>query len=78
MISAPSESLPESSAYGEARWSSCEVENPLLPWLLSYPAVQKPLPVRTLSAPSVPLPVRAWHGADGVALVEAEMGRRKR
>jgi hypothetical protein len=49
------------------------VENALLPWLLSCPAVQKPLPVRTLSASSVPLPVRAWHGADAVALVGAEM-----
>ena len=49
------------------------MENALLPWLLSCPAVQKPLPVRTLSASSVALPVRAWHGADAVALVGAEM-----
>jgi hypothetical protein len=53
------------------RWSSCDAENALLPWLLSCPDAQKPLPVRTLSASSAPL--RGWRGADGVALLEAEM-----
>jgi hypothetical protein len=40
---------------------------------------QKPLLVRTLSTSSVALSVRAWCGADRVALVEAEMeeGERK-
>ena len=36
---------------------------------------QKPLPVRTLSASSAPLPLRAPCGAEAVALVAAEMDK---
>jgi hypothetical protein len=38
----------------------------MVPWLLSCPAAQKPLAVRTHSA-------SLWRGVDGVALVEAEI-----
>ena len=45
----------------------------LFPRLLSCPAAPEAAPVRTLSTSSVALSARAWCGADGVALVEAEM-----
>ena len=69
-ISVPSESSPESFACGSALpdthaddaspdWpESCRIciaENALLPLLLSWPAAQKPLPLRTLCASSMPL-----------------------
>ena len=72
-ISVPSESSPESSACGSAlpdahadaesperpdSCRSCDAENALLPWLLSCPAAQNPLPLRTLCASSTPL--RTW------------------
>ena len=75
----PSESSSESSACGEtaergeAKWSSCEAENALLPWLLSCPTIQKALPVRAVSSSSAQAPMRVRRGADGVALVEGEM-----
>ena len=64
---------------GRGPGSSCEAENALLPWLLSYPVAQRPLLVRRLSTSSVALSVRVRCGADRVALVEAEMeeGERK-
>jgi hypothetical protein len=56
---------------GVVRWGNCDAEKALLPWLLSCHAVQKLLPVRTISASSAPL--SSWYRADGVVLLEAEM-----
>jgi hypothetical protein len=82
-ISVPSESSPESlspACSGEAdvdadaecsaRLGSCVWENALLPWLLSCPADQKPLPLRTS-------PLRGWWWwpwvvVDGVVVVERD------